>query len=53
MLKPNRSYGGTGVAVGPATDPGEWKRLVDAAVAPGAERWVASASRRFPCPSSR
>jgi hypothetical protein len=41
VLKPNRSYGGTGVAVGPVTDATEWKRLVDAAVAPGGERWVA------------
>ena len=41
VLKPNRGYGGTGVAVGPATDAAEWKRLVDAALTPGGERWVA------------
>jgi hypothetical protein len=48
VLKPNRSYGGTGVAVGPITDAAEWKRLVDAAVAPGGERWVAQ--RLVPLP---
>jgi hypothetical protein len=41
VLKPNRSYGGTGVTVGPVTDAAEWKRLVDAALVPGGERWVA------------
>src|SRR5215813_6158822 len=41
VLKPNRSYGGTGVTVGPVTGAAEWKHLVDAAVAPGGERWVA------------
>jgi hypothetical protein len=40
VLKPNRSYGGTGVTVGPATPPAEWQRLVEAALAPGGERWV-------------
>ena len=48
VLKPNRSYGGTGVAVGPATDAAEWKRLVDATFAPGGERWVAQ--RLVPLP---
>jgi hypothetical protein len=41
VLKPNRGYGGTGVAVGPATDAAEWEALVAAALAPGDERWVA------------
>ena len=41
VLKPNRSYGGTGVTVGPVTSAAEWKQLVDAALAPGGERWVA------------
>ena len=40
VLKPNRSYGGTGVAVGPATEAAEWARLVTAALARGGERWV-------------
>jgi hypothetical protein len=48
VLKPNRSYGGTGVAVGPATQAAKWKRLVDAAVAPDGERWVAQRLVRLP-----
>jgi hypothetical protein len=40
VLKPNRGYGGTGVAVGPATDAAEWDALVSTALA-GGERWVA------------
>ena len=40
VLKPNRGYGGTGVAVGPATDAAEWEALVSTALA-GGERWVA------------
>ena len=48
VLKPNRGYGGTGVAVGLATDAAEWKALVAAALAPGAERWVAQ--RLVPLP---
>jgi hypothetical protein len=48
VLKPNRSYGGTGVAVGPATEAAAWTRLVDAAVAPGGERWVAQRLVRLP-----
>jgi hypothetical protein len=41
VLKPNRGYGGTGVAVGPATDRAAWEALVAAALAPSGERWVA------------
>ena len=41
VLKPNRGYGGTGVAVGPATDAAQWEALVSAALVPGGERWVA------------
>ena len=48
VLKPNRGYGGTGVAVGLATDAAEWKALVAAALAPGDERWVAQ--RLVPLP---
>ena len=48
VLKPNRGYGGTGVAVGPATDAAEWAALVKAALAPGGERWVAQ--RLVPLP---
>jgi hypothetical protein len=48
VLKPNRSYGGTGVTLGPATEAAEWERLVVAAVAPDGERWVAQ--RLVPLP---
>jgi hypothetical protein len=48
VLKPNRSYGGTGVTVGRVTDAAEWKRLVDTAVAPGGERWVAQRAVALP-----
>jgi hypothetical protein len=48
VLKPNRGYGGTGVAVGPATGAAEWEALVAAALAPGGERWVAQ--RLVPLP---
>ena len=33
VLKPNRSYGGTGVVLGAATDQAEWERLLDEAAA--------------------
>ena len=48
VLKPNRGYGGTGVAVGPATDARRVGALVAAALAPGGERWVAQ--RLVPLP---
>jgi carboxypeptidase Taq len=33
VLKPNRSYGGTGVVLGAATEQAEWERLLDEAAA--------------------
>ena len=48
MLKPNRGYGGTGIAIGPATPAAQWEQLVYAALAPGGERWVAQ--RLVPLP---
>jgi hypothetical protein len=48
VLKPNRGYGGAGVAVGPATDAAEWEALVAAALAPGGERWVAQRLVQLP-----
>jgi carboxypeptidase Taq len=33
VLKPNRSYGGTGVVLGAATDQAEWERLLNEAAA--------------------
>jgi hypothetical protein len=48
VLKPNRSYGGTGVTIGPVTADAEWKQLVDTALAPGGERWVAQRLVQLP-----
>ncbi len=39
VLKPNRSYGGEGVLVGPTTSPGEWASAIDRALI-DEERWV-------------
>jgi hypothetical protein len=39
VLKPNRSYGGEGVVLGPSLSPAEWDGAVDRALA-DAERWV-------------
>lgn len=35
VLKPAGGYGGTGVVLGPAVSPGEWRRALDAAAAGG------------------
>lgn len=43
VLKPNRGYGGVGVAVGAATDPARWAALIDAALV-DPERWVAQSA---------
>jgi hypothetical protein len=48
VLKPNRGYGGSGVAVGPVTDAAQWEALVTGALAPGGERFVAQ--RLVPLP---
>ncbi len=39
VLKPNRSYGGEGVVVGPTVAPGEWDSAIDRALADD-DRWV-------------
>jgi uncharacterized circularly permuted ATP-grasp superfamily protein len=39
VLKPNRSYGGEGVLVGPEAAQSEWERALDGALADG-NRWV-------------
>ena len=51
VLKPNRLYGGTGVALGAATEAGEWEKLLQDAVtvADDPERsWVVQAAARLP-----
>jgi uncharacterized circularly permuted ATP-grasp superfamily protein len=39
VLKPNRSYGGEGVLVGPSAAQGEWESALDRVLADG-DRWV-------------
>src|SRR5581483_3130875 len=39
VLKPNRSFGGEGVVIGPAQTAAEWEAALDTALA-DAERWV-------------
>jgi hypothetical protein len=39
VLKPNRAYGGSGVAIGTALDQGEWESSVECALR-DSERWV-------------
>ena len=51
VLKPNRGYGGTGVALGAATDAAEWDRLLQRAVSVAddpEESWVLQAATRLP-----
>lgn len=48
VLKPNRSYGGTGVTVGAATSPAAWATAIDEAVA-DPDRWVVQ--RAVPLPA--
>jgi carboxypeptidase Taq len=51
VLKPNRGYGGTGVALGAAIDQGEWETLLDDAAAKASDperAWVVQAATRLP-----
>lgn len=47
VLKPNRSYGGTGVVIGAVASPAEWDAAIDAALL-DPERWVVQ--RAVPLP---
>jgi hypothetical protein len=47
VLKPNRSYGGDGVRIGPGMTQAEWESALDAAVA-DRERWVVQELVRIP-----
>jgi len=47
VLKPNRSYGGHGVTVGPAQSDADWQAALDRALADG-ERWVLQAVTPLP-----
>jgi len=51
VLKPNRSYGGTGVYLGAAVSQSEWERLLEAALAgrhDPYETWVVQAAGTLP-----
>ena len=50
VLKPNRSYGGDGVLVGPATAQGEWEAALDRALA-DESRWVLQQTASIPVKS--
>lgn len=47
VLKPNRSYGGTGVVIGPSVEPGEWDAAINTAVT-SKDRWVVQQLARIP-----
>jgi hypothetical protein len=47
VLKPNRSYGGEGVVIGPSLTQAEWEAAVDRALA-AKERWVAQQLASIP-----
>jgi uncharacterized circularly permuted ATP-grasp superfamily protein len=40
VLKPNRSYGGDGIVIGPAVTRAEWEAALQAALADPDDRWV-------------
>ena len=51
VLKPNRSYGGTGVTLGAGVEPGEWERLLEEAAAKAddpQQSWVLQTATRLP-----
>jgi hypothetical protein len=50
VLKPNRSYGGEGVLVGPATSQGVWESAIDRALA-DENRWVLQQTASIPVKS--
>lgn len=47
VLKPNRGYGGTGVALGATTEPAAWAALVEAALS-DPDRWVVQQAVTLP-----
>jgi carboxypeptidase Taq len=51
VLKPNRSYGGDGVTLGASTEPAEWDRLINEAVANADDceaSWVVQSATNLP-----
>ncbi|MEQ1756302.1 MAG: hypothetical protein ABL973_19455 [Micropepsaceae bacterium] len=51
IIKPNRSYGGEGVTIGPATSQADWDKLIDEALANANDpdmNWVVQSLTRLP-----
>ena len=51
IMKPNRSYGGEGVTIGPATSQTDWERILNEAVANASDpdlTWVVQSITRLP-----
>jgi hypothetical protein len=51
VLKPNRSYGGEGVIVGPGVEQGAWESGIEAALKDQNDRWVVQETARIPVKS--
>jgi hypothetical protein len=47
VLKPNRSYGGVGVAIGPSLSQADWEQVIELALA-DPDRWVAQRLASLP-----
>jgi hypothetical protein len=48
VLKPNRSYGGEGVVVGPGVDQGDWESAIERALKDDTDRWVIQETAPIP-----
>jgi DNA-binding transcriptional MerR regulator len=51
VLKPNRSYGGEGVIVGPGVDQGAWESGIEQALKDQNDRWVLQETAEIPVKS--
>lgn len=51
VLKPNRSYGGEGVFVGPAIGQSEWESAIERALTDTDDRWVVQQTAEIPVKS--
>jgi uncharacterized circularly permuted ATP-grasp superfamily protein len=51
VLKPNRSYGGEGVLVGPGVEQGEWESAIERALKDENDRWVLQETAKIPSKS--
>jgi hypothetical protein len=51
VLKPNRSYGGEGVLIGPGVEQGEWESGIERALTDQNDRWVMQETAEIPVKS--